>query len=124
MLCRTNNYLVVFQKWNPILRFAIYQPGSIPGELFVVKKGRARSLFLLSPVSFITPTLHTDISFIYLRCDILVANDCIVHQNAFLSIPSGHTARITDHLVWSSHHIDCTIPIQTTAARRIDGSTS
>jgi hypothetical protein len=58
---------------------------------FVVKKGRAKNLFLLSPISFTTPTLHTDISFIYLRRYIIVANDCVVHQNAFLFIPSGHT---------------------------------
>jgi hypothetical protein len=78
MLWRKKNYLVVFQKWNPILWSAIYHSGSIPGKLCWIcgqKKGRARNLFLLSPISFITSTLHPDISFIYLRRYIIVANE-------------------------------------------------
>jgi hypothetical protein len=48
------------------------------------QQGTARTVFLLSPVSIITLTLHTDISFIYLGRYTITPNDCVMEQHPSL----------------------------------------
>ena len=94
MPCSMENYLVVFQKWNPICRSASYHPGSIPGELCRIcgQLARAKTLFLRFPISIITPKLHIEFSLIYLRRYTIVANGRLMNQNASLYYRTGRNA--------------------------------